>query len=713
MNDRSKLENSLKVILQQLKSFRSTIPSDSVFAELRDSINYVILQSKKCLKVTDSSLVKCKREISTPCSDIDSPHIPKDFCSLSLPHDHFYSGLLPDDLDGKDIQKLQDREIDEIVFKLKQNELNRNFVRSGKKTSLHYAAYWGSQTCVQTLILQGSDLTARDEYGLTPIIWACRSDRLGNLVILLKAAKIRSIPEKQWMYDSSGYHLIHHTLLKDDRLKCLEYLSNSEYGLNVDSEGQNALHHAAMKGFSNGCKIILQYKPNAILLNQFNSENRTPLHLATINGHGNIVNLLLSHKANPYLHDKNNCSAYQYANMKRLYFCLLIYERYNVGKEKQQDEKHSLNENLINELTSFRPVNPQFSHYQDFYLNAHQHSDSQTKSPSSSIPDTRPVALVNDKQINQSTKQAHDSSSPLNDSLRKKLTNNLLVESNNDNNIVNKNIYSTQNHVSPRITPKGQLTEIKSMISSRDIQNNKVKNNFKIKRELLPTDKRVHRNGNSTVPSKRISQQIDKLQNPTLKIRNSIQSSSSDHSDVDSKRNDEHNEALKSRPYNNHGVSNNSNVMNATYNKGKINSKDVDKLKNADSSSVSDINSIPDTERNPMPTPRKTPYTSEINQSSWKSVLYHSRLLKRDQVNNMPQQNSMNNNHKISMNKSNSIHLEYEDEIIPLNMKLFTKSTVNSSYLNKTLLCNNNNNNNLLSPSLNSVHRKIINVNKK
>lgn len=50
--------------------------------------------------------------------------------------------------------------------------------------------------------------------------------------------------------------------------------------------------------------------------------------------------------------------------MKRLHFCLLIYERYNVGKEKQQNEKHSLNENLINELTNFRPVNPQFSHYQ-------------------------------------------------------------------------------------------------------------------------------------------------------------------------------------------------------------------------------------------------------------------------------------------------------------------------------------------------------------
>lgn len=50
MNDRSKLEDSLKVILQQLKSFSPTIPSDSIFAELRDSINYVVLQSKKCLK---------------------------------------------------------------------------------------------------------------------------------------------------------------------------------------------------------------------------------------------------------------------------------------------------------------------------------------------------------------------------------------------------------------------------------------------------------------------------------------------------------------------------------------------------------------------------------------------------------------------------------------------------------------------------------------
>ncbi|CAH8550630.1 unnamed protein product [Schistosoma bovis] len=701
MNDRSKLEDSLKVILQQLKSFSPTIPSDSIFAELRDSINYVVLQSKKCLKFTDSSLVKCKREISTPCSDIDTPHIPKDFCSLCLPYDHFYTGLLPDDPNGKDIQKLQDGEIDEIVFKLKQNELSRNFVRSGKKTSLHYAAYWGSQTCVQTLILQGSDLTARDEYGLTPIIWACQSDRLGNLVILLKAAKIRSVPEKQWMYDSSGYHLIHHTLLKDDRLKCLEYLSNSEYGLNVDSEGQNALHHAAMKGFLNACKIILQYKPNAILLNQFNNENRTPLHLATINGHGNIVNLLLSHKANPYLRDKNNCSSYQYAITKRLHFCLLIYERYNVGKEKQQNEKHSLNENLINELTTFRPVNPQFSHYQDFNLNTCQDSDSQTKSPSSSIPDTRSVVLVNNKQNNQSTKQAHNSSSSLNDSIRKKITNNLSVESNNDNNIVNKDIHPTLNHVSPRMSFKGHLTEMKSMINNKDIQNHKVKNNFTIKRQLLPTDKRVHRiNNYSKVPSKRLSQQNDQIHHSMLKLGNHIQSSSSssDHSDVDSKRNDEPNERLIPRLYNNHSISNNGNVINTTYNNSKINSKDVDKLKNSDSSSVSDINSVPDNERILMPTPRKTSCPNEMNQNNWKSVLYHPRLLKRGQVNNIPQENSINNIHKIGVNKSNDLDTEYENEIIPLNMKIMTKQTMNSSRLNKTSLFKN-----LLTPSLNSI----------
>uniref|UniRef100_A0A095A3Z4 Uncharacterized protein n=1 Tax=Schistosoma haematobium TaxID=6185 RepID=A0A095A3Z4_SCHHA len=424
----------------------------------------------------------------------------------------------------------------------------------------------------KTLILQGSDLTARDEYGLTPIIWACQSDRLGNLVILLKAAKIRSVPEKQWMYDSSGYHLIHHTLLKDDRLKCLEYLSNT----------------------------------------------------------------------NPYLRDKNNCSSYQYAITKRLHFCLLIYERYNVGKEKQQNEKHSLNENLINELTTFRPVNPQFSHYQDFNLNTCQDSDSQTKSPSSSIPDTRSVVLVNNKQTNQSTKQTHNSSSSLNDSIRKKITNNLSVESNNDNNIVNKDIHPTLNHVSPRMSFKGHLTEIKSMINNKDIQNHKLKNNFTIKRQLLPTDKRVHRiNNYSKVPSKRLSQQNDKIQNSMLKLGNHIQSSSSDHSDVDSKRNDEPNERLIPRLYNNHSISNNGNVINTTYNNSKINSKDVDKLKNSDSSSVSDINSVPDNERILMPTPHKASYPNEINQNNWKSVLYHPRLLKRGQVNNIPQENSM------------------------------------------------------------------------
>ncbi|VDP99487.1 unnamed protein product [Trichobilharzia regenti] len=85
------------------------------------------------------------------------------------------------------------KEIDEIIFKLKQSESSKNFVQSGKRTSLHYAAYWASQTCVQTLILQGSDLTARDEYGLTPVIWACESDQLGNLITLMKVDNLACI----------------------------------------------------------------------------------------------------------------------------------------------------------------------------------------------------------------------------------------------------------------------------------------------------------------------------------------------------------------------------------------------------------------------------------------------------------------------------------------------------------------------------------------
>lgn len=119
---------------------------------------------------------------------------------------------------------------------------------------------------------------------------------------------------------------------------------------------------------------------------------------------------------------------------------------------------------------------------------------------------------------------------------------------------------------------------MKSMINNKDIQNHKVKNNFTIKRQLLPTDKRVHRiNNYSKVPSKRLSQQNDQIHHSMLKLGNHIQSSSSssDHSDVDSKRNDEPNERLIPRLYNNHSISNNGNVINATYNNSKINSKGI------------------------------------------------------------------------------------------------------------------------------------------
>ncbi|CAH8495861.1 unnamed protein product [Schistosoma turkestanicum] len=332
----------------------------------------------------------------------------------------------------------------------------------------------------------------------------------------------------------------------------------------------------------------------------------------------------------------------------------------------------------------------------DFNSNAHHNTtDSQTKSSSSSTPDTR--SIMNSKQNNQSMKQIRNSSSSLNDSIRKRLTNNLSIENDNNTNHVNKNIlHSTLNHASPRISPKNQLTETKSMISSSnsDRQNYKEKNNVTIKRELLLTDRRMNRIRNLIVSSssKRINQ------HSSLNITNSTQSSS-DHSDVDIKKDNKDNTVSLSKSNNNCSFSNRSSLIGAIINSSNANSKDIDQLDNSDSSSVSDIASVTETGRIPMPTPRRT-YSNEINQTSLKSGICHSRLLKRGQINNTQPQNSINNNRKVPMSKPNPIlTTEQQDEIIPLNMNiLLNKPVVHSSRSNKTPLYKN-----LLSPSLNSV----------
>ncbi|CAH8554409.1 unnamed protein product [Heterobilharzia americana] len=610
MNDHSQLENSLKVFLQQLRTFSVSLPNDSSYAELRDSVNYTILQSKKCLKFNSSSFLKYRRDTPTPCSDIDIPSLPKDVCALSLPENHFIVGLLSDEHSCKTIHELEVEEIDEVILKLKQNELSKNFVRSGKKTSLHYAAYWASQTCVQTLVLQGSDLTARDEYGLTPIIWASESDQLTNLVVLLNAAKLQNIPEGQWIYDSSGYHLIHHALHKDDRFKCLEYLLNNEYGLSVDREGQSVLHHAAMKGFLNACKIILQSKSNTVLLNQTDRESRTPLHLATMNGHGNIVNLLLSQKANPHLCDKENYTSYQYANSKHLHFCLLIYERYNI-KEKQT-RKPEMNESQLNELMTFRPVNPQFCHYQ-----------------------SQPIEIIT---VNKTERQ-----------------------------------YS------------------------------KPRSNLQIKPELLPTDKRVHRLRNPVVLNKQICQPTDTFKNSSVKLGNSTLLSPSRHFDIHHKQNKIGDETLRNGQQ--YVISNGD--FNSSYRKSQqkrpyLYSKTepmkdiVSKSRTSDNSSISDINSIPETDRPLMPTPCKIPSSHGpiINNSTFER---HSRLLKRRQVNSLPQQISLSNSSINSSSESANSSSENHDEMIPLNLNKSIKQSTRFPCPNKSSTCN------LLSPSLSQI----------
>ena len=65
------------------------------------------------------------------------------------------------------------------------------------RTPLHRAALWGSFECVKLLLEQRSDPLVQDDYGDTPIDFACEIDHLEIASLLLNAAKHRIMLTKK------------------------------------------------------------------------------------------------------------------------------------------------------------------------------------------------------------------------------------------------------------------------------------------------------------------------------------------------------------------------------------------------------------------------------------------------------------------------------------------------------------------------------------
>lgn len=129
---------------------------------------------------------------------------------------------------------------------------------------LHKAAICGQIEMMQTLLIKGVDINARNCYGQTSLYLAIKNEQLLMFKFIVEQANVDvTIP---------------------------------------DNVGWAPLHEAAIKGNPEIVKKLLE---RGTQINWPNNNDLTPLHLAVLNGHTEIVQLLLDNGARVNLKDKH------------------------------------------------------------------------------------------------------------------------------------------------------------------------------------------------------------------------------------------------------------------------------------------------------------------------------------------------------------------------------------------------------------------------
>ncbi|KAF6773785.1 hypothetical protein AHF37_06428, partial [Paragonimus kellicotti] len=119
---------------------------------------------------------------------------------------------------------------------------------------------------------------------------------------------------------------------------CSQHLLTRHRAHTLDPNGQTVLHHAAVLGLLNACRIILRHTGHA-LIDMVDRYNRTALHLATIIGNGNVVKLLLEHQAKTDICDVQGFSPVHHARTRELHYCLYLFAKYKRLRMRQEHSK--------------------------------------------------------------------------------------------------------------------------------------------------------------------------------------------------------------------------------------------------------------------------------------------------------------------------------------------------------------------------------------
>ena len=148
--------------------------------------------------------------------------------------------------------------------------------------SIHQAAEDGNIEAVKQHLAAGTEVTARDKYGRTPL-HGVTTKEITELLIA-KGAEVNA-------EDEDGWTPLHFAAARGHK-ETAELLIAKGADVNAkDDEERTPLHYAAYKGHKEMVELLIAEGAD---VNAKDDEERTPLHYAAYKGHKEMVELLIA-----------------------------------------------------------------------------------------------------------------------------------------------------------------------------------------------------------------------------------------------------------------------------------------------------------------------------------------------------------------------------------------------------------------------------------
>lgn len=219
----------------------------------------------------------------------------------------------------------------ETIHFLISNDADVNAQANGffQATPLHMAAERQQTPSVKILIEAGADIEAKTDLGFTPLLLAASVGHLETIALLLAQ---KADPNVKALH---GETPILRAMI-DDKVHILEFLATHgariHDPINLDnvnsswSKGFSLLHGAAMQGYVNSLRFLINQGMNVNILSE---RGRTPLHYASKENQSESTQLLLDNGADQSIRDVTGKTALDYAKEHHSQNIISILERSN------------------------------------------------------------------------------------------------------------------------------------------------------------------------------------------------------------------------------------------------------------------------------------------------------------------------------------------------------------------------------------------------